>query len=95
MVRGAALFSAGPPLVAAALGERVTAEELGGAELQTRQSGVAHNLAESEDDAFALARAYLSLLPGSAWARPPRETWWPSAMEVLLDALEIRTASAP
>jgi acetyl-CoA carboxylase carboxyltransferase component len=71
MVRGAALFSAGPPLVAAALGETVTAEDLGGAEMHTVVSGVAHNLAETEDDAFALVRDYLGYLPSSAWSRPP------------------------
>jgi acetyl-CoA carboxylase carboxyltransferase component len=49
MVQGAAMFSAGPPLVQAAIGEKVTKEELGGAQLHVAESGVAHNLAASED----------------------------------------------
>jgi acetyl-CoA carboxylase carboxyltransferase component len=88
MLRGAALFSAGPPLVAAALGESVSAEELGGAEMQTAESGVAHNLAEDEDHAFALARGYLSFLPGSAWAYPPRlegADTGPRSLDAILD----------
>jgi 3-methylcrotonyl-CoA carboxylase beta subunit len=47
------IFLGGPPLVKAATGEDVTAEELGGAEVHTRLSGVADHLAE--DDAHALA----------------------------------------
>jgi len=54
MVRNqATIFLGGPPLVKAATGEEVTAEELGGAEVHTRLSGVADHLAE--DDAHALA----------------------------------------
>ena len=46
------IFLGGPPLVKAATGEIVTAEELGGADVHTRQSGVADHLAEN--DAHAL-----------------------------------------
>jgi len=54
MVRNqATIFLGGPPLVKAATGEEVTAEELGGADVHTRLSGVADHLAE--DDAHALA----------------------------------------
>jgi 3-methylcrotonyl-CoA carboxylase beta subunit len=54
MVRGqATIFLGGPPLVKAATGEDVTAEELGGADLHTRESGVADHYAL--DDAHALA----------------------------------------
>ena len=49
----ATIFLGGPPLVKAATGEVVTAEELGGADLHTRESGVADHLAV--DDAHALA----------------------------------------
>ena len=45
MVEGAAMFSAGPPLVAAATGEEVGKEELGGTAVHTVESGVAHNAA--------------------------------------------------
>jgi acetyl-CoA carboxylase carboxyltransferase component len=71
MVRGAAIFSAGPPLVAAATGQQVTKEELGGTDVHVRQSGVAHNVAESDQDALGLVRSYLSYLPTNAWQLPP------------------------
>ena len=72
MAHGASLFSAGPPLVAAATGEAVTQEALGGPDVHTRASGVAHNAAADEDEALSLARRYLSFFPSSAWDRPAR-----------------------
>ena len=57
IVRGAGtIFLAGPPLVKAATGEVVSAEDLGGADVHTRLSGVADYLAEDDDHALALAR---------------------------------------
>src|SRR5579871_6890375 len=50
------IFLGGPPLVKAATGEVVTAEELGGAEVHTRLSGVADYLAEDDADALRLVR---------------------------------------
>ena len=50
------IFLGGPPLVKAATGEDVTAEELGGAEVHTQVSGVVDHLAENEHHALALAR---------------------------------------
>jgi 3-methylcrotonyl-CoA carboxylase beta subunit len=50
------IFLAGPPLVKAATGEVVTAEELGGADTHTRLSGVADHFAEDDAHALALAR---------------------------------------
>jgi 3-methylcrotonyl-CoA carboxylase beta subunit len=50
------IFLAGPPLVKAATGEIVSAEELGGADVHTRLSGVADYLAEDDNHALALAR---------------------------------------
>ena len=46
------IFLAGPPLVKAATGEEVTAEELGGADVHTRVSGVADHFARDDDDAL-------------------------------------------
>jgi acetyl-CoA carboxylase carboxyltransferase component len=71
MVRGAAIFSAGPPLVAAATGQQVTKEELGGTDVHVRQSGVAHNIAVNDREALGLVRSYLSYLPTNAWQLPP------------------------
>lgn len=57
MVRNqATIFIGGPPLVKAATGEEVTAEELGGAEVHTKISGVADHLAENDDHALQIAR---------------------------------------
>jgi 3-methylcrotonyl-CoA carboxylase beta subunit len=50
------IFLGGPPLVKAATGEIVTAEELGGADVHTRVSGVADHLALNDHDALAIAR---------------------------------------
>ena len=52
----ATIFLGGPPLVKAAIGEIVTAEELGGANVHCRLSGVADYLAENDRQAFKLAR---------------------------------------
>ena len=51
------IFLGGPPLVKAATGEVVTAEDLGGGDVHTRLSGVADHLAQSDLHALALARA--------------------------------------
>ena len=50
------IFLAGPPLVRAATGEEVSAEELGGADVHTRISGVADHFAEDDHDALAIVR---------------------------------------
>jgi acetyl-CoA carboxylase carboxyltransferase component len=50
------IFIGGPPLVKAATGQEVTAEELGGADVHTRQSGVADHYATSDEHALALSR---------------------------------------
>ena len=50
------IFLAGPPLVKAATGEEVTAEELGGADVHTRISGVADHFAQNDEHALQLAR---------------------------------------
>lgn len=62
MRKDAALFTAGPPLVALSLGVEVSAEDLGGARLHAHESGVVHNLAESDQDAIDQAKRYLSFL---------------------------------
>ena len=57
MVRNqATIFLGGPPLVRAATGEVVTAEDLGGAEVHTRLSGVADYFAEDDTHAIAIVR---------------------------------------
>lgn len=50
------IFLGGPPLVKAATGEEVSAEDLGGARVHTELSGVADHFAEDEEDAFSITR---------------------------------------
>ncbi len=56
------IFLGGPPLVQAATGEIVTAEELGGGDVHCRTSGVADHLAENDEHALSLARGILGRL---------------------------------
>ncbi len=56
------IFLGGPPLVKAATGEVVTAEELGGAEVHCRTSGVTDHFANNDEDALATARRIVSNL---------------------------------
>ncbi len=58
------IFLAGPPLVKAATGEEVTAEELGGGDVHTRVSGVADHLAENDAHALEIARSIVANLGG-------------------------------
>ena len=66
----AQLFVAGPPVVAAAMGESPDKEELGGARAQTH-AGAVDNQAADEDDALAQVRRFLSYLPANVWEAPP------------------------
>jgi len=70
------IFLAGPPLVKAAIGEVVSAEELGGGDVHTRLSGVADHLAEDDTHALAIARRCVAHLnrvkPASLRTLPPR-----------------------
>jgi 3-methylcrotonyl-CoA carboxylase beta subunit len=66
------IFLGGPPLVKAATGEEVTAEELGGAEMHTRRSGVSDHLAEDDAEALAICRSLVADL-GSHGESSPRE----------------------
>ncbi|MFI6480681.1 carboxyl transferase domain-containing protein [Nonomuraea sp. NPDC050663] len=73
IVRGqGTIFLGGPPLVKAATGEEVTAEELGGGDLHSRVSGVTDHLAEDDAHALAIVRDIVSTLaprPDSPWTR--------------------------
>src|SRR5436853_2155765 len=72
IVRGTGtIFIGGPPLVKAATGQDVTAEELGGADVHARQSGVADHYATSDEHALAIARRIAANLHG----RRPEPPW--------------------
>jgi acetyl-CoA carboxylase carboxyltransferase component len=76
IVRGqGAIYLGGPPLVRAATGEEVTAEELGGGEVHTRISGVSDHLAADDAEGLAMAREALAQVP------PLRSAVEPGAVE--------------
>jgi 3-methylcrotonyl-CoA carboxylase beta subunit/propionyl-CoA carboxylase len=77
IVRGTGtIFLGGPPLVKAATGEEVTAEELGGADVHTRLSGVADHLAEDDEHAIEILRSIVETLPRGS------DRSWLSGLEV-------------
>src|SRR5438046_2316560 len=72
IVRGTGtIFIGGPPLVKAATGEEVSAEELGGADVHARRSGVADHYATSDEHALAIVRSIVASLPADK--QPPWE----------------------
>jgi 3-methylcrotonyl-CoA carboxylase beta subunit len=79
------IFLAGPPLVKAATGEVVTAEDLGGGDVHTRLSGVADYLAEDDAHALALARRAVSHLNRAK----PATVQWQTSEEPAYDPDEI------
>jgi 3-methylcrotonyl-CoA carboxylase beta subunit len=97
------IFLGGPPLVKAATGESVTAEDLGGALLHTSTSGVADYLAESDEDATRIVREIVSFLPEQqTQGEPPAVTStlprydideilgvWPKDLRKQIDVREI------
>ncbi|KAB7615113.1 acyl-CoA carboxylase subunit beta [Verminephrobacter eiseniae] len=71
MVKGLSqLFNAGPPIVAH-IGQQVSKNELGGSQIHTR-NGVVDDEVDTEAEAFARARRFLSYLPTSVFELPPR-----------------------
>jgi 3-methylcrotonyl-CoA carboxylase beta subunit len=87
------IFLGGPPLVKAATGEEVTAEELGGGDVHARTSGVVDHLAEDDEHALEIVRSIVATLPE---AGPPpwvRRTPFPPAddPEGLLDLIPLDT----
>ena len=79
------IFLGGPPLVKAATGEEVTADELGGADVHTRLSGVADYFAEDDEHALHLARTIVSTL--NTRKSPPADVTTPE--DPALDPEEI------
>ncbi|MBI5501419.1 MAG: methylcrotonoyl-CoA carboxylase [Deltaproteobacteria bacterium] len=82
-VRGTgAIFLGGPPLVRPATGEDVSAEELGGADVHCRESGVSDYPADDDADAIRIVRDIVGTLPAARKAdfpgRPPREPLYPA-----------------
>ncbi|MDX2430987.1 MAG: carboxyl transferase domain-containing protein [Bacteroides sp.] len=96
------IFLGGPPLVKAATGEEVTAEELGGGEVHASISGVADHLAENDEDALRICRdifetiqlperQHLDLKPAREPAYPMEDLYGliPESMREALDVREV------
>jgi 3-methylcrotonyl-CoA carboxylase beta subunit len=91
------IFLAGPPLVKAATGEEITAQELGGAELHTAQSGVADHYAENEQEALQLVREIVANLNWKS-AKDPNTTPYEApryAPEEIYGVLPVDSARIP
>src|SRR3954449_4095670 len=69
MTKSSAMFVAGPPVVKR-LGQDLSKQELGGADIQTRAGGV-DDAVDTEEEAFARAKRFLSYLPPSVYELPP------------------------
>jgi acetyl-CoA carboxylase carboxyltransferase component len=67
----ASMYLGSPRMAEMVIGERVSLEEMGGARMHTGISGVGHQLAQSDEEAIAMARRYLSYLPSNWEAEPP------------------------
>ena len=80
------IFLGGPPLVKAATGEEVTAEDLGGGDVHTRTSGVADHLANDDADALRIAR---NIVAGLNWQPPVPSLDVMAPEEPLYDPTEI------
>lgn len=79
------IFLGGPPLVKAAIGEIVTAEELGGGDVHSRISGVTDHLAENDEHALQIVRDIVATLP-----KPVAPAWdVDTAVEPVVDPGEI------
>jgi 3-methylcrotonyl-CoA carboxylase beta subunit len=90
------IFLGGPPLVKAATGEDVTAEELGGADVHTRESGVADYFAEDDRHALHLARVVVESLhrvkpPGGDLTAPEEPAFDPAELYGVIPA-DVRTS---
>jgi 3-methylcrotonyl-CoA carboxylase beta subunit len=88
------IFLAGPPLVKAATGETVSAEDLGGGDMHTRVSGVADTLARDDTHALGLARRAVANLNRASkrsidWAKPV-EPFYPAEELELVAPVDLR-----
>lgn len=86
------IFLAGPPLVKAATGEVVSAEDLGGGEVHARVSGVVDHLADDDEHALQIVRSIVATLERPASPEPPHEPEPPAEdPETLYDVVPVDT----
>jgi propionyl-CoA carboxylase beta chain len=72
MIKSAYMFVTGPEVVKEVTEENVTFEDLGGAEIHNKRSGVAHFIANDEIECFTILRNLLSFIPSNNLENPPR-----------------------
>ncbi|MFY9262120.1 MAG: acyl-CoA carboxylase subunit beta [Arcanobacterium sp.] len=89
------MFVTGPDVVRATTGEDVSFEDLGGAQVHNTQSGVAHYLAEDEEDALDYTRTLLTYLPANAEAPAPRYDYLGEDPVIDLNALVPESTKIP
>jgi acetyl-CoA carboxylase carboxyltransferase component len=88
MTEAGSMFTGGPPLVKAAIGEDITKEELGGPKVCAEIAGTAHNVAPDDPTAIEMARRYLGYLPQNRYGVAPRREGpdaGPRLIEEMLD----------
>jgi acetyl-CoA carboxylase carboxyltransferase component len=88
MAANSAIFTAGPPLVKASLGEDIDKHSLGGPQVSVT-AGVIHNVASDDKAALDTIRDYLAYFPSSSWAYAPRSTGADTGRRKLDELLEI------
>ncbi len=71
MRKDSAAFIAGPPLVESMIGEKISAEDLGGARIHATTSGVCHYVAQTDEECIDAIRDLLSYLPSNNREKPP------------------------
>jgi acetyl-CoA carboxylase carboxyltransferase component len=81
ITRNGAIALSGPPVIAAAISEDLTGDQLGGPKVSTEVSGNAHAVAETEEEAIAAIKRVLSYLPDSADHPAPRAEPVPPARD--------------
>jgi acetyl-CoA carboxylase carboxyltransferase component len=95
MVKGTGSMAlAGPHLVKAAIGEEVSAEDLGGSKVHCPVSGVADYEAANDEQCIDLIKSYLSYLPSNSKEKPARIDWDQDSVRIDDDVLEIIPESA-
>ncbi|WP_432496237.1 acyl-CoA carboxylase subunit beta [Kineococcus auxinigenes] len=102
MVEGTShMFVTGPDVIRTVTGEDVGFEELGGGRTHATRSGVAHHLAEDEDEAIGYVRDLLSFLPSNNLSEPPvlpaedARGLEPDEIDLALDAIVPDSANQP
>ncbi len=71
MVKGTAMGAAGPKMIEPAIGQKITAQELCGWEIQSKITGQAHSIAENDEDCLEIIKEFLSYMPPNCNEEPP------------------------